>query len=149
KGIEVILGERGLWTDGWKLECSKPQCEGCCCAHRILSQPDDFQQQKGKLQEMIELTGHKIIFHPKFHCELNWIEYYWGQVKRYAYKNCEHNYLQIIPVALASVNPLTIRLFYARVQRITKAYCQEPLSDSKGYEEYLSHCRIRHLKDDF
>ena len=41
---------------------------------------------------MIEATGHAVLFYPKFHCELNWIEYYWGQVKRYTRDNCEYNY---------------------------------------------------------
>jgi hypothetical protein len=34
------------------------------------------------LQEIIEAKGHKVVFYPKFHCELNYIEMYWGAAKR-------------------------------------------------------------------
>ncbi|RPB02022.1 hypothetical protein L873DRAFT_573278 [Choiromyces venosus 120613-1] len=123
-----------------------------CCARRILSLQYDFLNQKGKLQEMIEATGHTVLFYPKFHCELNWIEYYWGQVKRYTRDNCEYNYeglKTIIPQALSSVKPTTISLFYARTQRIMEAYHNGLTYGSTGYHEYLSHRRVRHLEDDF
>ncbi len=35
------------------------------------------------VQEVIEAAGHLCIFLPKFHCELNFIEFFWGWVKRY------------------------------------------------------------------
>jgi hypothetical protein len=31
------------------------------------------------------------IFYPTFHCELNFIEYYWGVAKPYTGKNCGYN----------------------------------------------------------
>ena len=52
---------------------------------------------------MVEATGHAVLFYPKFHCELNWIEYYWGQVKRYTRDNCEYNY-----EGLKTVSPFQI-----------------------------------------
>jgi len=63
-----------------------------CCARKILSLQYDFLHLKGKLHEMIEAMGHAVLFYPKFHCELNWIEYYWRQVKRYTRDNCKYNY---------------------------------------------------------
>jgi transposase len=42
--------------------------------------------QKSKLQEVIEKRGHLCDFYPKFHCELNFIERYWGAAK-YTYRN--------------------------------------------------------------
>ena len=35
------------------------------------------------LEHVIVQAGHEVIFYPKFHCELNYIEYYWAAVKRY------------------------------------------------------------------
>ena len=40
-----------------------------------------FQTQKSKLKEIIESRGHICDFYPKFHCELNFIEQYWGAAK--------------------------------------------------------------------
>ena len=45
---------------------------------RILSLQENFISQKSLLQEEIEKRGHKCIFYPKYHCELNFIEMYWG-----------------------------------------------------------------------
>jgi hypothetical protein len=36
----------------------------------------DFQQQKSLVQEVIEAAGHLCILLPKFHCELNFIEFF-------------------------------------------------------------------------
>jgi len=89
KGMEQIICERGLWpANGLRSECPKfkcPQCEGhlqpnCCCQHVLFTQPD-FMSQRPQLQEFIELRGHICDFYPKYHCELNFIEQYWGAAK--------------------------------------------------------------------
>ena len=41
----------------------------------------DFLDQKPLLQEFIERCGHLCNFYPKYHCELNFIEQYWGAAK--------------------------------------------------------------------
>jgi len=35
------------------------------------------------LETIILEAGHEVIFYPKYHCKLNYIEYYWAAVKRY------------------------------------------------------------------
>jgi hypothetical protein len=45
-----------------------------------MSLEPDFIAQKGAVEELIKNAGHKCIFFPKFHCELNFIERYWGSV---------------------------------------------------------------------
>ena len=69
-----------------------PQClvGGECCATAILSAQDDFQSTRSRLQEIVEDTGHIFLLYPKFHCELNWIEYYWGSCKHFARKHCNY-----------------------------------------------------------
>ena len=42
--------------------------------------------QKSQLEEFITSQGHICDFYPKFHCELNFIEMYWGTVK-YHYRS--------------------------------------------------------------
>ena len=84
KGLKVVLEERGLWPGGRLLAKCKEECRrDDCCAQRIMSLQEDFKAQKPLLQETIENLGHKCIFYPKFHCELNYIEYFWGAAKRY------------------------------------------------------------------
>jgi hypothetical protein len=85
KGMEVIICEHGLWPDqGLSAQCGNfkcpPGCSDCCCCWLLFMQPD-FVAQKSQLQELIELCGHLCDFYPKYHCELNFIEQYWGVAK--------------------------------------------------------------------
>lgn len=54
----------------------------------MFTQPD-FVLQKSQLEEHITARGHICDFYPKFHCELNFIEQYWGAVK-YRYRSTQH-----------------------------------------------------------
>ncbi|KIY48962.1 hypothetical protein FISHEDRAFT_42317 [Fistulina hepatica ATCC 64428] len=63
-----------------------------CCAKHILDHQPDFKEQKSLVQEVIEAAGHIAIFLPKFHCEINFIEYFWGAVKHYLWENCDYTY---------------------------------------------------------
>ena len=87
KGMEQIIKERGLWpegSDGLPAECSGFKCldgkTNCCCRRLLFNQPD-FVSQKSALQEAIESRHHLCDFYPKYHCELNFIEQYWGAAK--------------------------------------------------------------------
>jgi hypothetical protein len=92
KGMEVIIRERGLWpANGLNAECHGFKCApgrtDCCCRRLMFTQPD-FVSQKSHLQEQITARGHICDFYPKFHCELNFIEQYWGAVK-YRYRSTQ------------------------------------------------------------
>jgi len=85
KGMERIIRERGLWPEGGlPADCAGPKRpEGpasCCCRHLLFTQPD-FASQKALLEEHIESRGHLCDYYPKYHCELNFIEQYWGAAK--------------------------------------------------------------------
>jgi hypothetical protein len=58
-----------------------------CCMRKVLECQQDFQDEQPLLQQVIEQAGHKCYFLPKFHCELNPIEMYWGwtKIRRYSY----------------------------------------------------------------
>jgi hypothetical protein len=47
------------------------------------------------LTEVVKGRGHKIIFFPKFHCKLNFIEMVWGWMKFYHRRNYTYNYLHL------------------------------------------------------
>jgi len=52
-----------------------------CCMSQVLSLQSDFKLEKPLIQCLVEGHGHKCIFLPKFHCELNPIEMMWGYAK--------------------------------------------------------------------
>ena len=86
KGMEIIIHECGLWPVTGSLNA---QCEGfkCipswidCCSRCLLFSQLDFNSQKLHLEEYITSHGHICDFYPKYHCELNFIEQYWGAAK--------------------------------------------------------------------
>ena len=55
------------------------------------NQPD-FLNQKSLIQEVIEAAGHLCIVLPKFHCKLNFIEFFWDSVKYYLCKHCDMSF---------------------------------------------------------
>src|ERR1700729_44772 len=90
KGMAVILEEQGL-IEAAKLraECKKFKCpkptDGSvanCCCHRVLYNQPDFVAVESLLETTCKAQGFTVIFLPKFHCELNFIEQCWGYVKR-------------------------------------------------------------------
>jgi len=109
KGLKTILTERGKFRDAVGLPLRKI-CNPCkhhtpiedriaggynndkCCAVRVLSEEPDFAAQKEWLTEEVEKLGHSVIFYPKYHCELNFIENVWGWLKAYHRSNCTYNF---------------------------------------------------------
>jgi hypothetical protein len=125
KGMRVVLKERQLWKEGMVGFCNSSSPTDSCCMRHVLEQQPDFVNQCCLLQEVIEAHGHKIIFYPKFHCELNYIEMYWGAVKQYARANCNYTWKglqQVVPEALNSVPLKQIRKYARRSFRYMDAY---------------------------
>ena len=48
-----------------------------CYATAVLSAQEGFRGARSRLQEIVKDVAQIVIFYPKFHCELNWIGYYW------------------------------------------------------------------------
>ena len=114
KGVKEVLREWGLWWNDLLLLCQNSKCSveaTSCCATHIMSLQPDFQAQWSLVQETIEAAGHLCIFLPKFHCELNFIEFFRGAVKKYLREHCDYSYSGLqenIPKALESVELSTI-----------------------------------------
>ena len=128
KGMKIILQERGLWGSGLKGFCGNKEAlveNSRCCARHVLAAQEDFLNQKPILQEVIEKLGHKVIFYPKFHCELNYIEMYWGAAKRYARQQCNYSWTglqRVVPLALDSVPISHIRKYARKSARYMDCY---------------------------
>jgi hypothetical protein len=124
------------------------QCETGknCCALRILEAEDDFYNEKSMLETIILKAGHEVIFYPKFHCELNYIEYYWAALKRYTRENCKYSFAELentVLAAMESVGLETIRRFAERSKRWLMAYVDGLDEKQREYAEkqYKSHRR--------
>ena len=64
-------------TAGFQWAKCSPVCpfeNDNCCMACLLSKQEDFTNQISMLETVIQEAGHKCIFLPKFHCELNPIE---------------------------------------------------------------------------
>lgn len=116
KGIRTILMERDLWSPSLRLNE----------ARELLARQPDFQSQLSWLEETLRAeSGFFVDFYPKFHCEFNFIELYWGAVKSYARRNCNYTFrgLQsLLPQALASVSLQSVRKFARKCYRYMDAY---------------------------
>ena len=72
----------------------------------------DFLAQREWPREVIENAGHKIIYYPKYHCELNYIEMVWAYLKAYVRRRCTYSFnalVNLIPTALISINVEFVR----------------------------------------
>ena len=93
--------------------------------HAVMANEPDFQNQKGQLEEELENRGQLVIFYPKFHCKLEFIERYWCGCKWYARENCLYTFMglrETAPEALNSVSPVMIHRHYLFCMRIIDAY---------------------------
>ncbi|KAK9374916.1 uncharacterized protein V1513DRAFT_425036 [Lipomyces chichibuensis] len=88
KALRTILQERQLWRDDLPRLCQKKAAEinpceptKCCNATHILSQQQDFCSQQSRLEIAVRSRGHLSSMYPKSHCECNFIERVWGNVK--------------------------------------------------------------------
>lgn len=86
KGMAQVLIERGYANASrLKTECKDFKCPAnrtdCCCRRLLYTQPD-FTHVESLLETTCRSRGFDVIFLPKFHCELNFIEQCWGYAKR-------------------------------------------------------------------
>jgi hypothetical protein len=73
----------------------------------LMAAQRDFQEQEGRLQQEHEAADQEVIFYPKFHCELNFIEHFWCLCKAYTRDHCTFTMQElrkILPKAIKSVS---------------------------------------------
>ena len=138
KGLRTILQERGINTSTLKADDMRI----------ILSNHDDFVNEKTQVEHYVISRGFQCYFLPKFHCELNPIERVWGQSKRYcrAYSNFTLVKLrEVINPALDSVSTDLIRKYFRKVREYERAYLEGHKAGKEveaAVKLYKSHCRV-------
>jgi hypothetical protein len=103
KGIKAVLVGHSLYQEQLWGKCNKKCTSDLCCNRCILELQPDFTEQKSLVQEVIEAAGHLCIVLPKFHCKLNFIEFFWDNCD-YTFDTLKENMLK----ALTSVKLETI-----------------------------------------
>jgi transposase-like protein len=104
------------------------ECEvdtSACCLKWILELQPNFQEQKSLVQEVIKATRHLCIFLLKFHCELNYIEFFGGLVKKYLCNNCNYTFDTLkenMSKALVLAKLSTVQLWEQQIYRWVEAY---------------------------
>ena len=171
KGQKSILKERGKWRENMNRSCVActakhphgPERENFyihtylpghwiygtqCCSTYCLSQEPDFLAQREWLREVLEDLGHSVIYYPKYHCELNYIEMIWAYLKAYLRRHCSYNFDDLrksIPITLLTKIPLAfIRRAARHCFRAMDVYrhgFDGPLLDY-ALKVYKSHRRI-------
>jgi hypothetical protein len=86
KGMAKIIRERGhTKAEKLKYECGgfkcPPEKEGKCCCQHFLYNEADFANVESHLEMICHERSFPVLFLPKFHCELNFIEQCWGRAK--------------------------------------------------------------------
>jgi hypothetical protein len=153
KGLRQVLKERALFENKMQLDCGvsldigpKSTLLKCCARHCMATNPD-FLEQKSVLEETIREAGFICLFLPKFHCELNPIESYWGAAKRFARANCDYSWdalIKCVPRSLESVSLTSIRKFFCRCSHLIQAYHHgfDMTLAKYAHKKYKSHRRI-------
>ncbi|KZT63884.1 hypothetical protein DAEQUDRAFT_747689 [Daedalea quercina L-15889] len=85
---------------------------------QLLSKQDDFRYQESLLEHKIKARSHLCIFLPKFHCELNPIEMYWGWFYKAKFEDAKRVALECLNACPVEV----IQRFFNRSWRFMDAY---------------------------
>lgn len=130
QGMVVILEERGVMNmESMRAQCRNFKCAPNatdCCLRRMLFTAPDFTNIPSLLEEACQSHQVEVLFLPKFHCELNFIEQCWGHAKgvyrTYPPSSREADLEKNMVKLLESVTLPMMRRFAARSSRFMDAY---------------------------
>ena len=134
KGMRQVLMERGVDVRGMKADDMR----------KTLKEMHDFKYEKTKVETMIAARGHRCIFIPKYHCELNPIERVWGHAKQYTRSHCDYTFAGLertIEPALDTVSVDRIRV----TRGYKEGFAAGPALEN-AMKQYKSHRRVSELE---
>ncbi len=112
----------------------------------------DSLQQKCEIEDKITASPsnsyHKVIYYPKFHCELNHIEHFWCNGENYSRIECDYTLDRLqkhIPQALANVKSSTILGCYDRCRRKMQLHREGVAYNSLEWVKKTSYQKINIL----
>ena len=138
KGMRKVLEERGVSVAGMK----------AADMWKTLGEMRDFKYEKTKVETYIQAKGHRCLFLPKYHCELNPIERVWGHAKRHTRENCDytfHGLERTISPALEAASTDLIRKYFRKARDYARAYREGHTAGpevEKALKTYKSHRRV-------
>ena len=141
KGFKSLLEERGVNTAKLKKDEMI----------KIVEEMRDFKFQKTKVEEMILSKGHRVMFIPKFHCELNPIERVWCHAKQYTRTHCDYTFAGLEKTIDAALNSMTVELvrkYFRKVREYQRAYREGNIVGKEMQNTlkiYKSHRRVLEL----
>ena len=139
KGMKAVLEERGINTQTLKGEQMRT----------ILRNHDDFKNEQPKIIRFLEEKGHRALFLPKFHPELNPIERVWAQAKQYTKAYCKYNIISLrrnVNPGLDTVQLQNIKKFHRKARDYMFAYFEGHVAGRQLEDKvklYKSHRRVR------
>ena len=102
KGLWHVCLERGLVSLASRSQTRKKDLQD------LLEQQEDFKTERSLLQKLIEdQYGDILLLLPKYHPELNPIEYVWAIQKKYARANCGYSIRELRQIVRAARNHVT------------------------------------------
>ncbi|KIK74438.1 hypothetical protein PAXRUDRAFT_169345 [Paxillus rubicundulus Ve08.2h10] len=149
KGMAQILREWGFETQAklW-YECKGFNCPAgktACCCHCFMFNQPDFVCVESVLETVCCEKGAQVLFLPKFHCELNFIEQCWGHAKciyrQFSASAKEADLEQNVCKALDSVTLELMHKYATRSRRFIDAYQKgldgkQPAWAARKYHEH-------------
>ena len=143
KGLKRVLEERGVNTHGMKKEDMI----------RELNTFEDFKNEKSRVAREIARHGHRILFIPAFHPELNPIERVWGLAKAYAREHCDYTFRGLQNIITPAFNNVTLdnmRKYFRKSRDNMRAYTNEEVNTGADADvvvkAYSSHRKVSELE---
>ncbi|KNF05320.1 hypothetical protein PSTG_01534 [Puccinia striiformis f. sp. tritici PST-78] len=140
---QECLAELGVEVDSTVMAPSQSKT---CRWSKILASQSDFQAEKPLLQMIIEEAGHRCLFLPKFHCELNPIELLWSYIKTDFQRQTHTTSTWKQPQALFEKSrkscPISaIRKYFRKIDRQHSAYelGLQGRAAEQAMKKYMSH----------